>query len=156
MIVQGKNTGRQAGFRAVDADNPDGPMFQIEFDPAGNPEMATGAEIIGTAVYHALGYNVVDVYLIDLDPGTLTIAPAATIEVAGAHAPLHAQDLEQVLTPSRPQAGRPLPRDGQPLRRRAPTWARSATTARAPTIRTTSTRTNTAASCAATACSPRG
>jgi hypothetical protein len=96
-IVQGKETGRQAGFRAVDADNPDGPMFQIEFDPVGNPEMATGAEIIGTAVYHALGYNVVEVHLIDLDPETLTIAPTATIEVAGRTRRFTRHDLEQVL-----------------------------------------------------------
>jgi hypothetical protein len=97
MIVQGKETGRQAGFRAVDADNPGGPMYQIEFDPIGNPEMATGAEIIGTTIYHALGYNVVDVYLIDLDPATLTIAPAATIEVAGRTRRFTRQDLAQVL-----------------------------------------------------------
>jgi hypothetical protein len=97
LIVQGKNTGRQAGFRAVDADNPGGPMYQIEFDPIGNPEMATGAEIIGTAVYHALGYNVVEMYLVDLDPGAVTIAPTATIEVAGKTRRFTRQDLDQVL-----------------------------------------------------------
>ena len=96
-IVAGKNTGRQAGFRAVDADNPNGPIYQLEFDPAGNPEMATGAEIIGTAIYHALGYNVVDVYLVDLDPGVLDISPTATIEVAGRKRPFTRRDLEQVL-----------------------------------------------------------
>jgi hypothetical protein len=96
-IVAGKNTGRQAGFRAVDAENPGGPMFQIEFDPVGNPEMATGAEIIGTAIYHALGYNVVDTYLIDLDPDALTIAPTATIEVAGRTRRFTGRDLREVL-----------------------------------------------------------
>jgi hypothetical protein len=96
-IIAGKNTGRQAGFRAVDADTPGGPIYQIEFDPVGNPEMATGAEIIGTAVYHALGYNVVDTYLIDVDPGALTIAPDATIEVAGETRRFTSRDLDQVL-----------------------------------------------------------
>src|SRR5687768_2212846 len=96
-IVAGKDTGRQAGFRAVDADNPGGPIYQIEFDPVGNPEMATGAEIIGTAVYHALGYNVVDTYLIDLDPGALAIAPDATIEIAGETRRFTSRDLNQVL-----------------------------------------------------------
>ena len=104
ILVQGKNTGRQAGFRAVDADHPGGPMFQIEFDPAGNPEMATGAEIIGTAVYHALGYNVVDTYLIDLDPGALTIAPTATIEVAGRTRRFTRHDLDDVLARAARQA----------------------------------------------------
>jgi hypothetical protein len=96
-IVAGKNTGRQAGFRAVDAANPDGPIYQIEFDPAGNPEMATGAEIIGTAVYHALGYNVVETYLIDLDPEALAISPDATIEIAGQTRKFTSRDLNQVL-----------------------------------------------------------
>jgi hypothetical protein len=96
-IVEGKDSGRQAGFRAVDADNPDGPLYQIEFDPEGNPEMATGAEIIGTAIYHALGYNVVDTYLIDLDPAMLTIAPNATIETAGETRRFTSRDLHQVL-----------------------------------------------------------
>ena len=96
-IVAGKNTGRQAGFRAVDSAQPDGPMYQIEFDPVSNPEMATGAEIIGTAIYHALGYNVVDTYLIDLDPNALTIAPTATIEEAGRTRRFTRRDLRQVL-----------------------------------------------------------
>ena len=44
--------------------------YQIEFDPPSNPEMATGAEIIGTAFYHAFGYHTVEVYLAELDPAT--------------------------------------------------------------------------------------
>ena len=30
-------------------------------DPPSNPELASGAEIIGTAFYHAIGYHVVEV-----------------------------------------------------------------------------------------------
>ena len=97
IIVAGKNTGRQAGFRAVSASNPDGGLYQIEFDPVGNPEMATGAEIIGTAIYHAIGYNVVDVYLVDVDPARLTIAPTATVDVNGATRAFTQRDLEAVL-----------------------------------------------------------
>ena len=96
-IVAGKDTGRQAGFRAVNAADPAGPVYQIEFDPAGNPEMATGAEIIGTAIYHAIGFNVVDTYLVDLDPARLTISPEATIETAGVTRRFTRRDLEQVL-----------------------------------------------------------
>jgi hypothetical protein len=97
MIVAGKNTGRQAGFRAVSASDPGRQIFQIEFDPVGNPEMATGAEIIGTMIYHAIGYNVVDTYLIDLNPSTLTISPSATITVAGATRPFTKRDLDAIL-----------------------------------------------------------
>jgi hypothetical protein len=97
VIVEGKDTGRQAGFRAVRADDPDGDLFQIEFDPPGNPEMATGAEIIGTAIYHAIGYNVVDTYLIDLDPARLTIADSASITIGGSTRRFTRADLAAVL-----------------------------------------------------------
>jgi hypothetical protein len=97
VVVAGKGEGRQAGFRAVSASDPTRQVYQIEFDPHGNPEMATGAEIIGTAIYHALGYNVVDVYLVDLDPARVTIAPTATIEVAGTTRPFPQRDLAHIL-----------------------------------------------------------
>ena len=40
--------------------------------------LASGAEIIGTAFYHAFGYHTVDVYLAELDPDRLVIAEKAT------------------------------------------------------------------------------
>jgi hypothetical protein len=75
-VSGGKGTGAQPGFRMVD---PEGQTYQIEVDPPSNPEMATGAEIIGTAFYHAIGYNVVEVYLAELDRESLVIAEDATI-----------------------------------------------------------------------------
>jgi hypothetical protein len=75
-IIQGKPTGLQAGYRVV---APDGRLWQIEFDPPSNPEMASGAEVIGTAFYHAFGYHTVDVYVVDFDPRKVQISPKATI-----------------------------------------------------------------------------
>jgi hypothetical protein len=75
VVSSGKSTGVQPGFRMTD---PQGHLHQIEFDPPSNPELATGAEIIGTAFYHAFGYNTVDVYLAELDPDRLVISPQAT------------------------------------------------------------------------------
>ncbi len=76
VVSGGKGTGVQPGFRMTD---PSGQLYQIEFDPPSNPEMATGAEIIGTAFYHAFGYHVVDVYLGELDPAQLVISNKATV-----------------------------------------------------------------------------
>ena len=76
-VSQGKSTGVQPGFRMTD---PDGQVYQIEFDPISNPEMATGAEIMGTAFYHALGYHTVDVYLAELDPARIEFEPTARIK----------------------------------------------------------------------------
>jgi hypothetical protein len=77
-IVAGKNTGLQPGFRAVITGAGDSQMYQLEFDPPGFPQLATGAEMIGTLIYHALGYHVVENYIVYVDPATLTIDPKAT------------------------------------------------------------------------------
>ncbi len=60
-IVQEKSTGITPGYRIVD---PEGRLYQLKFDPPSNPEMASGAEVIGAAIYHALGYNVVQGYVV--------------------------------------------------------------------------------------------
>jgi hypothetical protein len=97
VIVEGKSAGRQPGFRAVDAADPTRTLYQIEFDPASNPEMATGAELIGTAIYHTIGYNVVENYLIDLDRSQISIAPTATVSVGGRTRPFTRRDLDRLL-----------------------------------------------------------
>jgi hypothetical protein len=75
VVSSGKSTGLQPGFRMTDRE---GHLYQIEFDPPSNPELATGAEIIGTAFYYAFGYHTVDVYLAELDADQLVISPKAT------------------------------------------------------------------------------
>ena len=59
--------------------DPAGQLYQIEVDPPSNPELASGAEIIGTAFYHAIGYHTVDVYLAEIDRAALVISERATI-----------------------------------------------------------------------------
>ena len=97
LVVEGKDIGQQPGFRAVDPSDPTRQVYQIEFDSTSHPEMATGAEIIGTAIYHAIGYNVVDTYLIDVDPDALTIDRAATIVERGRRRTFTRQDLNAIL-----------------------------------------------------------
>lgn len=96
-IVAGKNTGLQPGFRAVITGATDAQMYQLEFDPPANPELATGAEMIGTLLYHALGYHVVENYIVDVDPATLTIDDKATYrERDGRRKPFTRDTLERV------------------------------------------------------------
>jgi hypothetical protein len=75
-VSGGKTTGVQPGFRMTD---PQGQIYQIEIDPPSNPELASAAEVIGTAFYHAIGYNVVDVYLAEIDRESLVIDEKATL-----------------------------------------------------------------------------
>lgn len=96
-IVRDKSTGFQPGFRAVDPSNPS-QLYQLEFDPVTNPGMATGAEMIGTAFYHAFGYNVVDVYLGEFDPAKVTISETATFrELTGKRRAFLRSDLDAML-----------------------------------------------------------
>jgi hypothetical protein len=74
-IVEGKSRGVTPGYRVKD---PDGQLYQIKFDPPGHPEMGSGAEVIGAAIYHALGYNVVEGYIVEVDPAKIVISPDAT------------------------------------------------------------------------------
>jgi hypothetical protein len=95
-IVRDKGEGLQAGFRI--ADPASGQIYQLEFDPPANPEMATGAEVIGTAFYHAFGYNVVDVYLVEFDPEQAPISPQATImDLGGDRRTFTRGDLDEIL-----------------------------------------------------------
>ena len=97
-IVAGKNTGLQPGFRAVITGAADGQMYQVEFDPPGNPGLATGAEMIGTLLYHALGYHVVENYIVYVDPAKLSIDPKASYrDRDGRRQPFTRTTLERVL-----------------------------------------------------------
>src|SRR4030095_9716486 len=74
-VSGGKSSGVQPGFRMTD---PDGQMYQIEVDPPSNPELASSAEIIGTAFYYAFGYSTVEVYLAEIDRERLQVSERAT------------------------------------------------------------------------------
>ncbi|MBA2355777.1 MAG: hypothetical protein H0V80_14060, partial [Acidobacteria bacterium] len=97
-ITAGKNSGLQPGFRAVITGAGEPQIYQIEFDPPGNPELATGAEMIGTLLYHAIGYHVVENYIVRVDPATISIDPQATYrDRDGRSRPFTRRTLERVL-----------------------------------------------------------
>ena len=98
-VSGGKGSGIQPGFRMQDRE---GHTYQIEVDPPKNPELASGAEIIGTAFYHAFGYHTVDVYLAELDPSKLVISEKATIRdpISRKRRRLERRDVNDVLKKS--------------------------------------------------------
>ena len=99
-IVRGKSPGGfQAGFRAVHAGDPN-QIYQLEVDPVDHPQLATGAELIGTLIYHALGYFVEDVYLVRVDPSRITISEKATIRDASGQRRFNRRDLDAILRQS--------------------------------------------------------
>ncbi len=102
-VSAGKSSGAQPGFRMTDRE---GHIYQIEIDPTSNPEMASGAETIGTAFYHAFGYHVVDVYLAELDPERVVINKKASVwdPRLGRRRHLTRRDIDNVLSKAPRQA----------------------------------------------------
>ena len=97
VIVAGKGPGGfQPGFRAEHSGDP-GQLYQLEVDPKGHPRLSTGAEFIGTLIYHALGYFVEDFYLIKVHPYNITISEKATIRDASGERRFTAHDLHNIL-----------------------------------------------------------
>ena len=155
VISRDKGAGVQPGFRMTD---PTGQTYQIEVDPPDNPEMATGAEMIGTAFYYAFGYHTVEVYLAEFDADALVISPrkprfaicspANDGLLRGGISRTSCAAPRGNLTAAIARWPAASPRDGHS--------AISAITARVPTIPTTSCLTNTAVSCAPRGCLARG
>ena len=99
-IVQEKSSGITPGYRVVDpADTSARPrLYQVKFDPPSNPGMASAAEVIGAAIYHALGFNVVQGYIVEVDPARIVISPTATtVSMSGVKRPLTRRDVERLL-----------------------------------------------------------
>jgi hypothetical protein len=94
-IVQGKSRGVTPGYRVAD---PTGHLYQIKFDPPSNPEMGSGAEMIGAAIYHAIGYNVVEGYIVEIDPAKIVIAAeATTVDMEGRKRRMTRKDVDKLL-----------------------------------------------------------
>ena len=95
-IVEEKSSGITPGYRIVD---PEGRLYQVKFDPPEHPEMSSGAEVIGAAFYHALGYNVVQGYIVEIDPSAIVIAPeATTVDLSGRKRQMTREDIDRLLT----------------------------------------------------------
>lgn len=93
-VSEGKDSGASPGFRLR---GPDGEDYQLKFDPPAHPEMATAAEVIGAAFYHAFGYNTVEMYLVEFDGSNFTLTPDATMGDGDDARPLTRRDIENVL-----------------------------------------------------------
>ena len=75
LITQGKSQGITPGFTINDSN---GDLYLIKFDPPSNPEMTTGAEIISTKLFYALGYYVPENHLVRFTKDQLELSPDAT------------------------------------------------------------------------------
>ncbi|MCC7123951.1 MAG: hypothetical protein IT178_03825 [Acidobacteria bacterium] len=95
-VIAGKSDGITPGFTIRDTA---GIVWFIKFDPQTNPEMATGAEMVSTKLFWALGYHVPENHLTTLDPANLTVGETATLrDNLGRRRRLTDDDVRQLLT----------------------------------------------------------
>ena len=77
-VFRSKIGGLTPGFQIIDGR---GDRYVIKFDPVNVPELSSAAEIIGTKIFHAMGYNVPENYIVRVDPEEgLEIEPGTTLE----------------------------------------------------------------------------
>jgi hypothetical protein len=94
-ITGAKTEGITPGFQMRDAKNR---LYFVKPDPISNPELSTGADVIGSKFFYAIGYNTPENYILQLKPSDWTIAETATITGAvGIPRPMVNTDLKDIM-----------------------------------------------------------
>ncbi|MBM3728060.1 MAG: hypothetical protein FJW40_21865 [Acidobacteria bacterium] len=94
-VLSAKNQGVTPGFMVQDSK---GRRYLIKFDPSTNPEMATAADVIGSRLFHALGYFVPENYLIRFDRQQLVVDPKTTFtDLDGKKRRMRESDVDTIL-----------------------------------------------------------
>jgi hypothetical protein len=95
-VTSGKSVGITPGFRIRDAK---GVTWFIKFDPPQYPELATGAEVIATKLFYAIGYNVPENQLFRFRREQLQVdAKAKFTDNEGNRRTMTVADLDELLT----------------------------------------------------------
>jgi hypothetical protein len=95
VIFREKTSGAHPGVTARDGK---GETWFLEFDPPYYPEAATGAVVIATKFFWALGYNQVESFLTTFDPKHVEFDPKATLRRPnGKRTPFSQDDLDAIL-----------------------------------------------------------
>lgn len=95
IVLSGKREGVTPGLTVLDANRE---RWFIKFDPPKHPEMATGAEVVVTKLFHALGYHVPEnaLALVRRDELVLT-EESTTVAMNGAGRRMREDDVDAVL-----------------------------------------------------------
>jgi hypothetical protein len=94
-ILSGKRGGVSVGFVIRDAR---GEKYLLKFDPRGQPEAETAADVITNRLLWAFGYNVPEDYIVHLRRDELVLSPKATTKDAlGRKIPLDQAEVDRSL-----------------------------------------------------------
>ena len=84
-VVSTKEEGKSVGMQITDRR---GDRYLLKFDPPGYVELTTGAEVVSTKIFYALGYNVPQNYAVSFRPERLEL---------GEEVDLNRQELRELL-----------------------------------------------------------
>src|SRR5262245_54057600 len=94
-VIRQKSAGAHPGITARDAK---GETWFLEFDPPYYPEAATGAVVMATKFFWALGYNQVESFISTFDPANVSIGPNTTLRRPnGKRTAFKRDDLDELL-----------------------------------------------------------
>lgn len=93
-VISGKSEGIRPGFTMRDEA---GVVWFVKFDAPGYPEQATGAEVVSTKLFWALGYNVAETHVATIRRQDVAVGPGATITVHGHRRTMTPGDVDRVL-----------------------------------------------------------
>ena len=94
-VLLGEATGSTPGFRIRDSE---GQLYFVKVDQPKNPEMVSGAEVISTKIFHALGYHVPENYVVTFTRDMLDISGAQITIAEGRRRAMEPRDLDNLLS----------------------------------------------------------
>jgi hypothetical protein len=77
LVTKPKTEGKTFGFFATDAR---GQRYLLKFDPAGAPELLSGAEVVSSKLLYALGYHVPSYEVVFLAPDQLRLTEGLLVK----------------------------------------------------------------------------
>jgi hypothetical protein len=95
VVIRAKHSGVTPGFTVKDSA---GQTWFVQFDAPGQSEAASGATVVATKLFHALGYFQTENYISSLDPSKLEVGKEAEIDTpSGRVRPMEWNDIHKVL-----------------------------------------------------------
>jgi hypothetical protein len=95
VITGAKTEGITPGFKMRDAK---GRNYHVKPDPIDSPELASGADVVGSRLFHAIGYNTPENYIVRIRQSDWSIAKGAKIRgIGGVPRELVAKDLYDIM-----------------------------------------------------------
>jgi hypothetical protein len=101
-VISAKTEGITPGFTIEDGE---GRRYLLKFDPPGNPELASAADVISSKFLYALGYNVPENYIVRFRSEQLTVDRNSTfVDHYGKRRRLTQYELANILAKAQPDA----------------------------------------------------